>query len=287
VTHIDQNLPTDISAAVSRALEEDIGSGDLTAALVPAGQLAQATVVVRDDAVICGIPWFDEVFKQLSADINIDWQVAEGSSTAAGTVLCELQGPARELLTGERTALNFLQTLSATATAARDFATAIADTDAIILDTRKTLPGLRVAQKYAVRTGGAANHRTGLYDGILIKENHIAAAGGIANAVGSALSQAGDVLVEVEVENLAEARAAIAAGAHRLLVDNFSLDDMRQAVVLRDAADSGVTLEASGGINLETVHDIAATGVDYISIGALTKDIQAIDLSMRFIMIAD
>jgi nicotinate-nucleotide pyrophosphorylase (carboxylating) len=287
VTNIDQNLPTDISAAVSRALAEDIGSGDLTAALVPAGQRAQATVIIRDDAVICGIPWFDEVFKQLSADINIDWQVAEGSSTRAGTVLCELQGPARELLTGERTALNFLQTLSATATAAHEFATAIADTGAIILDTRKTLPGLRVAQKYAVRTGGAANHRTGLYDGILIKENHIAAAGGIANAVRTALSQAGDALVEVEVENLTEAREAIAAGAHRLLVDNFSLADMREAVTLRDSADTGVTLEASGGIDLKTVHGIAATGVDYISIGALTKDIQAVDLSMRFTMIAD
>lgn len=285
MVHIDKLLQQHIVTSVHDALAEDIGDGDLTAALVPTDQQACATVIVRDDAVICGLPWFSEVFSQLSGDITIDFLVNEGEQVTAGSTICELRGPARALLTGERTALNFLQTLSATATTANVFAAAVGNTDATILDTRKTIPGLRLAQKYAVATGGAANHRTGLYDGILIKENHIAASGGISKAVTIALEQANGVLVEVEVENLAEAEAAIDAGAHRLLLDNFSMADMYAAVTMRDQRNKEVTLEASGGINLTTVKEIAETGVDFISIGALTKDIRATDLSMRFEMV--
>jgi len=285
VTHIDNLLQQEIITSVRRALSEDIGAGDLTAALVPADQQAHATVIARDDAVICGLPWFSEVFSELSSEVAIQFHISEGDQVTAGSTVCELRGPARLLLTGERTALNFLQTLSATATAANLFAAAVAGTSATILDTRKTIPGLRLAQKYAVRTGGAANHRTGLYDGILIKENHIAASGGVGNAVAAALQQANGVMVEVEVENLDEARAAIDAGAHRLLLDNFSMDDMHAAVTMRDQSNKDVTLEASGGINLATVKEIADSGVDFISVGALTKDIRATDLSMRFVMI--
>jgi len=285
VTHIDNLLQQEIITSVRRALSEDIGAGDLTAALVPAGQQAQATVIARDDAVICGLPWFSEVFSELSSEVAIQFRISEGDQVTAGSTVCELRGPARPLLTGERTALNFLQTLSATATAANLFAAAVAGTSATILDTRKTIPGLRLAQKYAVRTGGAANHRTGLYDGILIKENHIAASGGVGNAVAAALQQANGVMVEVEVENLDEARAAIDAGAHRLLLDNFSMDGMHAAVAMRNQRNKDVTLEASGGINLTTVKEIADSGVDFISVGALTKDIRATDLSMRFVMI--
>jgi nicotinate-nucleotide pyrophosphorylase (carboxylating) len=278
-------LQQNIEISVRTALAEDIGSGDLTAALIPADQQARASVVVRDDAVICGLPWFDEVFNQLSADITVQFLVNEGQPVTAGTKICNLLGAARPLLTGERTALNFLQTLSATATAAKAFATAVENTTATILDTRKTIPGMRLAQKYAVHTGGAANHRTGLYDGILIKENHIAACGGISDAIAVALKMANGVMVEVEVENLDEARAAIDAGAHRLLLDNFSLDEMQKAVQLRDELNSGITLEASGGVDLSSVKEIAAVGVDFISVGTLTKDIKAVDLSMRFEMI--
>lgn len=285
MTHIDNLLQQEIITSVRRALSEDIGAGDLTAALVPADQQAHATVIARDDAVICGLPWFSEVFSELSSEVAIQFHISEGDQVTAGSTVCELRGPARLLLTGERTALNFLQTLSATATAANLFAAAVAGTSATILDTRKTIPGLRLAQKYAVRTGGAANHRTGLYDGILIKENHIAASGGVGNAVAAALQQANGVMVEVEVENLDEARAAIDAGAHRLLLDNFSMDDMHAAVTMRDQSNKDVTLEASGGINLATVKEIADSGVDFISVGALTKDIRATDLSMRFVMI--
>ena len=285
MTRIDKALQQNIVESVRNALAEDIATGDLTAELVPAEQQAQATVLVRDDAVICGLPWFSEVFSQLSTGIAIDLLVDEGQQVTAGSTICALQGPARPLLTGERTALNFLQTLSAVATAANLFAAAIADTQATILDTRKTIPGLRLAQKYAVHTGGAANHRIGLYDGILIKENHIAASGGVKKAVATALAHANGVMVEVEVENLDEARAAIDAGAHRLLLDNFSMNDMRAAVAMRDQNARDVTLEASGGINLTTVKEIADTGVDFISIGALTKDIRAVDLSMRFEMV--
>jgi nicotinate-nucleotide pyrophosphorylase (carboxylating) len=285
MTHIDKALQQNIITSVRSALAEDIGAGDLTAALVPPGQHARATVIVRDDAVICGLPWFSEVFSELSPDITIALSVSDGDQVTAGSTICELLGPARPLLSGERTALNFLQTLSATATAANIFAAAVDGTKATILDTRKTLPGLRLAQKYAVRTGGAANHRVGLYDGILIKENHIAASGGIKHAVAAAIQNANGAMVEVEVENLDEARAAIDAGAHRLLLDNFSIDDMHAAVAMRDQSNKEVTLEASGGINLTSVKEIAAIGVDFISIGALTKDIRATDLSMRFEMI--
>jgi nicotinate-nucleotide pyrophosphorylase (carboxylating) len=278
-------LQQNIEISVRNALAEDISTGDLTAALIPADQQARASVVVRDDAVICGLPWFDEVFNQLSADITVQFLVNEGQPVTAGTKICNLLGAARPLLTGERTALNFLQTLSATATAAKAFATAVDNTTATILDTRKTIPGMRLAQKYAVHTGGAANHRTGLYDGILIKENHIAASGGVSKAVATALKQANGVMVEVEVENLDEARAAINAGAHRLLLDNFSLDDMQLAVAMRNKLNKEITLEASGGIDLSTVKKTAATGVDFISVGTLTKDIKAVDLSMRFEMI--
>jgi nicotinate-nucleotide pyrophosphorylase (carboxylating) len=278
-------LQQNIEISVRNALAEDIGTGDLTAALIPADQQARASVVVRDDAVICGLPWFYAVFNQLSADITVQFLVTEGQPVTAGTKICNLLGAARPLLTGERTALNFLQTLSATATAAKAFATAVENTTATILDTRKTIPGMRLAQKYAVHTGGAANHRTGLYDGILIKENHIAACGGISDAIAVALKMANGVMVEIEVENLAEARAAIDAGAHRLLLDNFSLDEMRKAVKLRDELDPRITLEASGGVDLSSVKEIAAVGVDFISVGTLTKDIKAVDLSMRFEMI--
>jgi nicotinate-nucleotide pyrophosphorylase (carboxylating) len=285
MTQIDQILQQNIEMSVRNALDEDINTGDLTAALVPADQQARATVLVRDDAVICGLPWFSEVFNQLSSDIAIKLLVNEGQQVAANSKICELLGPARPLLTGERTALNFLQTLSATATAAKQFTAAIENTTTTILDTRKTIPGMRLAQKYAVHTGGAANHRTGLYDGILIKENHIAAGGGIGKTVTAALELANGIMVEVEVENLDEARAAIDAGAHRLLLDNFSIDDMQLAVAMRDELNKEITLEASGGINLDSVKKIAAVGVDFISVGTLTKDIRAVDLSMRFEMI--
>jgi nicotinate-nucleotide pyrophosphorylase (carboxylating) len=285
VTDINPELQNRIVEDVRNALSEDIGAGDLTAALVAAERRAQARLIVRDDAVICGIAWFNEVFRQLGNEATIQWHVADGELTKADSLICELKGPARALLTGERTAMNFLQTLSATATATRAFYIAIENTDTVILDTRKTIPGLRLAQKYAVRTGGAQNHRTGLYDGVLIKENHIYASGGIDKAVAAALKQNDDVLVEVEVESLDEARAAIEAGAHRLLLDNFSTDQMRDAVALRNQLNDGVSLEASGNVSLNTVQDIADTGVDYISIGALTKDIRAVDLSMRFEML--
>lgn len=267
---------------VRNALAEDIGSGDLTAELVPETQQAEATVITRMPAVVCGTPWFSEVFRQLDPAIALQWQVQDGDQVQANTVLCELRGAARPLLSGERTALNLLQTLSATATAAAAYAAAVEGTRAVILDTRKTLPGLRLAQKYAVRTGGAANHRTGLYDGILVKENHIAACGGVTAAVKRALAASQGTLVEVEVENLDEAEGAMSAGAHRLLLDDFSLADISKAVARRDRAYPGITLEASGGMNLQNIRQVAAAGVDFISVGSLTKDIQAIDLSMRF-----
>jgi nicotinate-nucleotide pyrophosphorylase (carboxylating) len=285
VTNINPELQNRIVEDVRNALSEDIGNGDLTAALVPAEQQAQARLIVRDDAVICGIAWFNEVFRQLGNEVAIQWHVADGDLAKTDSPLCELEGPARALLTGERTAMNFLQTLSATATATRAFCIAIENTDTIILDTRKTQPGLRLAQKYAVRTGCAQNHRTGLYDGVLIKENHIYASGGIDKAVAAALAQDSGVLIEVEVESLDEVRAAIEAGAHRLLLDNFNAEQMRDAVALRNQLNDGVSLEASGNVTLNTVQDIADTGVDYISIGALTKDIRAVDLSMRFEML--
>jgi nicotinate-nucleotide pyrophosphorylase (carboxylating) len=285
VLNIDPQLAASIEQSVRTALAEDIGAGDLTAALVPAQQRARARVIVRHNAIICGQPWFNQVFAQLDPTIVIEWLVEEGAPVNAGDKLCELSGLARPLLTGERTALNFLQTLSATATAAQAYQAAVARSNATILDTRKTLPGLRLAQKYAVSMSGAQNHRIGLYDGILIKENHIAACGGIAAAVTAANEQRAARLVEVEVETLAEVHEAIEAGAKRLLLDNFSLEDMKAAVRLRDNTNLQVGLEASGGVDLDTVKAIAATGVDFISVGAITKDIKAVDLSMRFEML--
>ncbi len=267
---------------VENALDEDVGSGDITAALVPDTQQAIARVIARETAVICGQPWFNEVFRQLDPAIVIDWAVSEGAAAKPDSLVCEVRGPAQAVLTGERSALNFLQTLSATATAAQAYAHAVAGTAVTILDTRKTLPGLRLAQKYAVKTGGAANHRIGLYDGILIKENHIAAAGGIGAAVTRALEISNGVLVEAEVETITEAKAAMEAGAHRLLLDNFTTADMATVVLMRNEAYPRVTLEASGNVNFTTVAAIAATGIDFISIGALTKDVRAIDFSMRF-----
>ena len=272
-------LPDDISDCVRRALAEDIGSGDLTAALIDAQARAGAQVLAREAAVLCGCAWFEEVFRQLDQNIHVEWQAQDGDEIRANQVLCRLAGRARGLLSGERTALNFLQTLSGTATAARRYAEAVQGTHAVILDTRKTLPGLRRAQKYAVRVGGARNHRLGLFDGILIKENHIAAAGGIAAAIAAARRQGTRVPVEIEVENLEQLRAALAAGADMLLLDNFDLDGLRTAV--RDTA-GRAKLEASGGVNLEGVRAVAETGVDYISVGALTKHLRAVDLSMRF-----
>jgi nicotinate-nucleotide pyrophosphorylase (carboxylating) len=273
--------PSDLADQVARALAEDVGSGDITAALVPADSSARATVVTRENAVLCGRPWFDATFRQLSREVRIDWQVDEGAMIAPDALLCRLSGPARAILTGERTALNFLQTLSATATAARSFVEAIAGTGTQILDTRKTLPGLRTAQKYAARVGGARNHRTGLFDAVLIKENHIAAAGSITAAIRAARA-ASKVTVEVEVEDLAELAEALAARPDMVLLDDFSLEDLRAAVALNRAHGRPVKLEASGGIQLDNVRAIALTGVDFISVGSITKHLRAIDLSMRF-----
>ena len=266
---------------MSRALREDIGSGDVTARLIPPERLARASVLSREAAVICGTAWFDESFRQLDARVTVHWLVKEGSTVAPGTVLCELTGPARALLTGERTALNFLQLLSATATVTAQHVRAVACTACRVLDTRKTIPGLRTAQKYAVRCGGGQNHRLGLYDMVLIKENHIAAAGTIAAAVQEARRQAPGVPIEVETENLGEFTQALAARSDVIMLDEFSLADMRRAVALNREAERPAKLEASGGVNLPALAAVAATGVDYVSAGALTKHIQAIDLSMR------
>jgi nicotinate-nucleotide pyrophosphorylase (carboxylating) len=270
--------PEAIADTVARALIEDVGSGDLSAALVPADRLAQARVISRQPAIICGRQWFDEAFRQLDANVIVDWQVQDGSPATAGKTLCNLKGQARALLTGERTALNFLQMLSATATVARCFVEAIKGTGAVILDTRKTVPGLRAAQKYAVTCGEASNHRMGLFDAILIKENHIAAAGSLEEVVRTARQQHPDINIEVEVERVSQIEEALTAGADIILLDNFSLDDLKAAVALTDQR---ARLEASGGVTLQNVREIAETGVDYISVGSLTKDIAAIDLSMR------
>jgi nicotinate-nucleotide pyrophosphorylase (carboxylating) len=274
------NLTIEIERNVTVALEEDMGGGDLTAMLIAADTRAHAQVVSRVDAVLCGAPWFDACFRRLDPAIAIAWQAHDGDRVAAGSTLCRMEGQARALLTGERTSLNFLQLLSAVATTTRSYVEAVRGTRASIVDTRKTLPGLRLAQKYAVRMGGGANHRIGLYDGILIKENHIAACGGVAPALqrAGALASAA-VFVQVEVETLEQLEQALAAGATMVLLDNFDLGRMREAVRVNAGR---AQLEASGGITLENVRSIAETGVDRISIGALTKDINAIDLSMRF-----
>ncbi len=268
-----------IDDAVRRALREDVGGGDLTAALVPEGVCSAAHVVCREQAVLCGTRWFDHVFQTLDPGVRIEWRAEDGDDVAAGQALCHLSGPTRALLTGERTALNFLQTLSGTATSTRRHVRALEGTGARLLDTRKTIPGLRAAQKYAVRCGGGHNHRIGLYDGILIKENHISAAGSIGAAVAKARSLYPAIQVEVEVETLAELEQAIGAGADIALLDDFPLPDLREAV----ARNAGrVRLEASGGYELTTLREAALAGVDYISVGALTKHVRAVDLSLRF-----
>ncbi len=272
-------LPGDIEETVRRALAEDIGPGDLTANLIPVDRRVTAEVVSRDEAVLCGQAWFDEVFRQVDNGIRIAWQVRDGDSIRAGHVLCRMQGLARGVLTGERTALNLLQTLSGTATRTRAYVKAVRGTPAAILDTRKTLPGLRTAQKYAVRCSGGQNHRVGLFDGILIKENHILAAGSIAAAIRSAKARAAaNIPVEIEVENLDQLREALGGGADHLLLDNFDPADLKTAV-----AECGgkIKLEASGNITLDNIRAVAETGVDYISIGDLTKNVTAIDLSLR------
>lgn len=266
-----------IETQVRRALEEDVGAGDLTAGLIPAGESARATVQARESAILCGREWFDQAFRLLDPGISIQWHRLDGDGIFDGDTVCELAGPARAMLTGERTALNFLQLLSGTATAARELTQAIAGTSARLLDTRKTIPGLRLAQKYAVRCGGGTNHRVGLFDAILIKENHIIAAGSIRAAVNEA-RQAG-VMVEVEVENLEELRQALESGTDRAMLDNFPLEDMQRAVAMANGA---IELEASGNVDRETIRAIAETGVDYISVGGITKNVRAVDFSMRF-----
>jgi nicotinate-nucleotide pyrophosphorylase (carboxylating) len=268
-----------IAAQVRAALAEDVGSGDRTAALVPASAVADAAIVTREPAVLCGTAWVDEVFRQLDAGVAVAWLRADGDALAAGDVVCRLRGPARALLTGERTALNFLQTLCGTATLARRWAQAVAGTGTRVLDTRKTVPGLRLAQKYAVVCGGCHNHRVGLYDAVLIKENHIAAAGSVGAALAAASAFAPDLEVEIEVETLDQLREALAAGARRVLLDNFALERLREAVALTGGR---ARLEASGGVTIDNVRAIAETGVDDVSVGALTKDVRAADLSMRF-----
>ncbi|USX17366.1 carboxylating nicotinate-nucleotide diphosphorylase [Oxalobacteraceae bacterium OTU3CAMAD1] len=276
----DDALKTAFEANLLSALLEDVGTGDLTGLLVPEGGRSTARVIVREDAVLCGAPWFEGVMNCMQAGIEIDWQYAEGDMMKADSVVCVIQGPARALLTAERAALNFLQLLSGVATATRKYVDVIAGTNAAILDTRKTLPGLRLAQKYAVRVGGGQNQRLALYDGILIKENHIAAAGGITNAVLAAKRLDKGVSIQVEVENLDELAEALAAGAVSILLDNFSNDMMREAVKINAGR---ALLEASGGINFDTVRAIAETGVNRISIGSLTKDIRATDYSLRIV----
>ena len=267
-----------IQEQVQLALREDIGTGDITAQLIPAETQATARIICREDMVLCGRPWVDEVFRQLDPGVRIQWLAEEGASIKAESGLFSLKGNARSLLTGERTALNFLQSLSGTATRCQHYASLVAGTNVKLLDTRKTIPGLRLAQKYAVRTGGCYNHRTGLYDAFLIKENHIIASGGIAAAVTQARNIAPGKPVEVEVESISELKQALKAGADTVMLDNFSLNALREAVNLNAGQ---ALLEASGGITFDTLKSIAETGVDYISIGALTKDCRAADLSMR------
>jgi nicotinate-nucleotide pyrophosphorylase (carboxylating) len=274
-------LPADLGAQVDAALREDIGSGDVTAALVPAGQRVRGSVVTREEAVLCGRAWAEEAFRRLDPQVRLSWHAADGERLDVNQVIFEIAGPARAVLTGERTALNFLQLLSGTATATRRLVDAVAGTSCRILDTRKTLPGLRTAQKYAVRCGGGDNHRMGLYDRVLIKENHIAAAGSLTGAIKAARRSAPELTVEVEVESPAELEEALGADPDIIMLDDFSLANLQAAVQLNQARGRPVKLEASGSISLETVRAIAATGVDYVSVGALTKHVHAVDLSMR------
>lgn len=274
----DPTTAAGIVEQVRQALTEDIGGGDITAELIPPDAHLGGSVIAREPGVLCGRDWFDEVFRQLDPKLSIRWFAEDGATLHPDQQLCELSGQARSLLTGERTALNFVQLLSAVATRTHTYVNAVAGNNCRILDTRKTLPGLRLAQKYAVRCGGGTNHRIGLFDAILLKENHIIAAGSIAQAVAQARIQNSDVLLEVEVETLDELEQALQAGADRVLLDNFSLDQLRQAVAQTTGR---AELEASGGITLQTIAEIAATGVDFISVGELTKSVGALDLSMR------
>ena len=274
-------LAAEIERNVLAALAEDIGSGDLTALLIPAGQRSRGLVITREDAVLCGTPWFDACFQRLDPSSRITWHARDGERIKAGATICEIAAETRALLTAERTALNFLQLLSGTATTTRRFVDIVSGTDCKIVDTRKTLPGLRLAQKYAVKTGGGCNHRLGLYDGILIKENHIIAAGGIAPALSQARKIAnGHVFVQVEVETIAQLVEALECGAAMLLLDNMTPEQMREAVVINAGR---AELEVSGGVNLDRVRAIAETGVHRVSIGSLTKDVDAIDLSLRHV----
>ena len=270
-----------VHTQVKNALAEDIGTGDLTAQLIPANQRATATILVREDAVICGIDWVNSCFRQLDEDIQLEWLITEGEQVKANKVLCKISGLARPLLTAERCALNFLQTLSSTATETRKYVDAITGTSSQILDTRKTVPHLRQAQKYAVTVGGGHNQRMALYDGILIKENHIAAAGSIAEVMKQAFALNAGKSIQIEVENLNQLEEALTAGATSILLDNFTIDLLTEAVRLNKLHAEPAVLEASGGIALENVREIAMTGVDRISIGSLTKNVRAIDLSMR------
>ena len=272
--------PDSVPSDVARALAEDVADGDRTAGLIPAQTQLETRVISREHAVLSGCPWFDETFRQLNPGIHISWRASDGDDIKPGMEICRLQGEARSILSGERSALNFLQTLSGTASRAKQFVDAVEGTGAIILDTRKTIPGLRLAQKYAVRCGGASNHRIGLFDAILIKENHISAAGSISAAVNHARQEHPELLLEVEVENLDQLAEAVTAGAQRVLLDNFELETLREAVRYYKGK---IQLEASGGIKLDTVRGIAETGVDFISTGDITKSVRATDFSMRFI----
>jgi nicotinate-nucleotide pyrophosphorylase (carboxylating) len=276
---LDSLLEASIADTVRAALAEDVGTGDITAQLIDPDRLAHATIITREAGVFCGRRWAEETCRQVDSRIRVEWRVADGGAVAPEQVLLELSGPSRGLLTAERTILNFLQLLSGTATAARRYADAVADLPVQVLDTRKTLPGLRLAQKYAVRCGGCHNHRIGLYDAFLIKENHIAAAGSIEAAIGGARRIAPSLPVEIEVENLGELRKALLASADIVMLDDFPLEQMREAVALNQGQ---AKLEASGGVNLETLRAIAETGVDYVSVGEITKKVTPLDLSMRF-----
>jgi nicotinate-nucleotide pyrophosphorylase (carboxylating) len=280
---MNDQLKIEISSNVKFALREDVGDGDVTGQLIDPAITIDASIVTREGMTMAGQPWVDEVCHQVDSSIELHWHCSDGDTVEANTLLCDLKGPARSILTAERTALNFLQLLSATATTTSIYVAATAGTSCRLLDTRKTIPGLRLAQKYAVRCGGGHNHRVGLYDAILIKENHILSAGGIAAAVAAARNLHASMPVEVEVESLDELREALAAKADRMLLDNFSLDLLEQAVAInRSEGDPAAELEASGGLMLAEIAAVAATGVDYISVGALTKNVSAVDLSMRF-----
>lgn len=280
---IDEELQADIRALVARGLEEDIGTGDRTAELIPASAILDATIVTREAMTLAGCPWVNEVFAQLDPSISITWRVDDGGTAEADTIICKLRGPARPILTGERTAINFLQTLSATATVTAAYVRAVHGTECQILDTRKTLPGLRLAQKYAVRCGGGSNHRIGLFDAILIKENHIHSAGGVAAAIASCRKLHPTLPIEIEVESINELRDALMASPERLLLDNFSLNMLKEAVAInRTEGKPPAELESSGGLTLDDITDVTKSGVDFISVGALTKNVRAIDFSMRF-----